>query len=179
MQQPWQRGRRHVEHRPRGVVVVAVAEAAVVAVALAVGVAVAVTVVVVAVAVALRHWRSSLPCATMTLAAARTIAPRSGAMKMTRKMNVGPWQQGDNTGRYNYRGDDGPPSSPANGEDNNAAGGEDQGDVTAADVDGGDVVAGSRHIYRRSCGVKHPQTTTMTPTPATLTPKTPLERRPW
>ena len=61
----------------------------------------------------------------------------SGATKTTRKTNIGPWQQGHNKGGYDNGGYDGPPSSPADGEDNNAAAGNDQGDATATDVNGG------------------------------------------
>ncbi len=80
-------------------VAVAVAVAAVAAVVVAVAVALAVRVVrvavVVAVAVALLHWQSSLPCARMTLAAARMIAPQhcqlppACAMMMRRLSIVG------------------------------------------------------------------------------------------
>jgi hypothetical protein len=130
------------------VVAAAVAAAMAVAVALAVAV-VMVTVAVavkVAVAVALWHWRPSFPCATMTLAVACTIAPWSGATKTTSKTNVGPWQQGNNTGGYYDGGDDGPPSSPTNWEDNDAATGDDQEDTTAVDVDSGNTDAGTSSV---------------------------------
>ncbi len=57
-------------------------------------------------------------------------------------MNVGPWQQGDDTGGYDDRGDDGPHSSLTDGEDNDAATGDNRGDTTAADDDGGDADTG-------------------------------------
>jgi hypothetical protein len=47
---------------------------------------------------------------------------------------------------YNNRGDNGPPLSHANGEDNDTAAGNNQGDATAVDVDGGDVDAGTLSI---------------------------------
>ncbi len=70
----------------------------------------------------------------------------SGAAKTTRKTNVGPWQQGDNTGGYYDRGNDGPPSSPADRDDNYATAGDDQGNATAADVDSGNADAGTLSV---------------------------------
>ncbi len=49
------------------------------------------------------------------------------------------WQQ---QGGYYNGGDDRPPSSPANGEDKDAAVGNTQGDATTADVSGGKADAG-------------------------------------
>jgi hypothetical protein len=63
-----------------------------------------------------------------------------------RKTNVGPWQQGKNRGGYNDRGSNGLPSSPANGEDNDAAVGNDQGNATSTDVDRGNVDAGTSSV---------------------------------
>jgi hypothetical protein len=55
-----------------------------------------------------------------------------GVTKAATKTNVGPCQQGNNTGGYNDRGDNGPHSSLANGEDNNATMVHYQGNTTAA-----------------------------------------------
>ncbi len=57
-----------------------------------------------------------------------------GGTKTTRKVNIGPWQQGNNTGGDNNGSNDGPPSSPAHGEDNNATAGNDQGNAIATDA---------------------------------------------
>ncbi len=65
---------------------------------------------------------------------------------MTRKTNVGPWQQGNNKGGFNDGGNNGPPSSPADGEDTNTTAGNDQGDATAGDFDGGDADAGTSSV---------------------------------
>ncbi len=70
----------------------------------------------------------------------------SGATKTTRKTNVGPWQQGNNTGGFDDGGDNGPSSSPADREDNDAAAGNDQGNATAADVNRGDEDAGTSSV---------------------------------
>ena len=83
----------------------------------------------------------------VVLVAAATVHPAAmsdnlGATKTTRKTNVGPWQQGDNKGGYDNGGADGLPSSPTDGEDNNAAAGDDQDDATAADINGDDADAG-------------------------------------
>jgi hypothetical protein len=74
------------------------------------------------------------------------LSDNSGATKTTRKTNVGPWQQGNIKGGYDDGGDDGPPSSPADRENNDAAAGDNQGNATAADVDGGDADAGTSSI---------------------------------
>ncbi len=47
---------------------------------------------------------------------------------------------------YYDRGNDRPPSSPANGEDKDAAVGDTQGNATAADVDGGNADAGTLSV---------------------------------
>ncbi len=65
-----------------------------------------------------------------------------GATKTTTKTNIGPWQQSNNTGGYNDGDNNGSPSSPADGEDNNAAMGANQGKATTVDNDGGDADAG-------------------------------------
>jgi hypothetical protein len=65
----------------------------------------------------------------------------SRATKTTKKTNVGLWQQGDNKDGYNDGGNNGPPSSPADGEDNNTAAGDDQGEATTADIDRGNADA--------------------------------------
>jgi hypothetical protein len=44
--------------------------------------------------------------------------------------NIGLWQQGKDTGKYDNGGDNGPPSSPAVGEDNNTAASNNWGNVT-------------------------------------------------
>ncbi len=49
-------------------------------------------------------------------------------------------------GGHNDGGNDGPPSSPADGDDNNAVVGNNQGDATAADVGRGDADAGTLSI---------------------------------
>jgi hypothetical protein len=69
-----------------------------------------------------------------------------GATKTTRKLNVGPWQQGDNTGVYDDRGDNGTPSSPTDGEDNGATVGDNQGDAAATDVNGCNADAGTLSV---------------------------------
>jgi hypothetical protein len=67
-------------------------------------------------------------------------------MKTTRKTNVGPWQQGNNKGGHVDGSDDGLLSFLSNREDNNAATGDNQGDVTAADISRGDADAGMSSI---------------------------------
>jgi hypothetical protein len=92
-----------------------------------------------------QQWSVVIPAATAMdhLAA---MLDNSRVTKTTRKMNTGSWQQGKNKGRYNNGGDNGPPSSPTNGEDNDAAAGNEQGNATAADVDGGNVDAGTSSV---------------------------------
>jgi hypothetical protein len=68
-----------------------------------------------------------------------SLSDNSGATKITRKINIGLWQQGNNAGGYDDGGDNGPPSSPADWEDNDAAMVNNQGATTAADVDRGDA----------------------------------------
>ncbi len=87
----------------------------------------------------------------VVLVAAATVHPAAmsdnlGATKTTRKTNVGPWQQSDNKGGYDNGGANTLPSSPANGQDNNAAAGNNQGDATVMDIDGGDADAGMLSI---------------------------------
>jgi hypothetical protein len=53
---------------------------------------------------------------------------------------------GQQQGEYYDGGDNRPPSSPANGEDKDAAVGNTQGDATAADVDGGNADAGTLSV---------------------------------
>ncbi len=82
------------------------------------------------------------------LAAAATDCPVAksdnlGATKTMTKTNVRPWQKGDNTGGYNNGDENGPPSSPADGEGNDAAAGNDRGKATAAEDDSGDADAGT------------------------------------
>jgi hypothetical protein len=102
------------------------------------------------------------------------MSDNSGTTKTTRKMEVGPWQQGNNNGGYDDRGDKGPPPSPADGEDDNTAAGEDQGDATSEDVHGGDADAGKSSV---NLAASNPTTTT---TPMTMRPmpKTQPGRRP-
>jgi hypothetical protein len=69
-----------------------------------------------------------------------------GLTKTTRKTNICPWQQGDNKGGYDDGGNDGLSSSPADREDNDTAAGDDQGDATAADIDGGDADTGMSSV---------------------------------
>jgi hypothetical protein len=91
-----------------------------------------------------------------------------GVTKMATKTNVGPWQQGNNTEEYDDRGNNRPPSSLANREDNDAAMGNNQGNRTAMDNDGGNTDARTSHIMLAA--LKPPATTT------TLTMVTPMPR---
>jgi hypothetical protein len=62
-----------------------------------------------------------------------------GASKAATKTNTRPWQQGNDTRGYDDRGDNGLHSSHADGEDNDAATGNNWDNTTAADDDGGDA----------------------------------------
>jgi hypothetical protein len=60
--------------------------------------------------------------------------------------NVGPWQQGKGTRVYHNGGNNGLPSSPTNGEHNDATVGNDQGDATTAGNNGGNADTGTSSI---------------------------------
>ncbi len=71
---------------------------------------------------------------------------------------------GQKQGGYNDGVDDGPPSSPTDGEHNNAAASNDQCDAAAADVNRGDVDAGtSSIILAASNTLNHNNTVISTP----------------
>jgi hypothetical protein len=72
------------------------------------------------------------------------MSDNSGATKTVTKTNDGPWRQGNDTGGYDDRGDDGPHSSLADWEDNDA--GDNRGNTTATDDDGGDADAGTLSV---------------------------------
>ncbi len=99
-----------------------------------------------------------------------------GATKMTTKANVGPWQQGNNTGGYDNWGNNGPSSSPADREDNNDAVSNDRGNETSLFNNGGNADAGTSSVVLAATNAP---TTTTTPPTTTPMPKTPLGRRPW
>ncbi len=65
---------------------------------------------------------------------------------MTNTPNIGPWQQGKGTKGYNNWGNDGPPSSPADGDDNNATTSNNWGDATAVGNDGGNTDTGTSTV---------------------------------
>jgi hypothetical protein len=92
-----------------------------------------------------QQWPFVVPAATVTdqLAA---MPDNSGATKTTRKTNVGPWQQGNNTGGYGNAGNNGPPSSPTDREDNDTAACNNQGNPTTVEVNGGDADAGTLSV---------------------------------
>jgi hypothetical protein len=66
-----------------------------------------------------------------------------GDNKGNTKTNVGPWKQDDNMERYNNRGNNSLPFSPTDREDNYAAAGNNRGNATATDDDGGNTNAGT------------------------------------
>ncbi len=74
------------------------------------------------------------------------MSDNSGATKTATKTNRGQWQQGNDTGGYDDRGNDRPNSSHTNKEDNNATTGDNQCDRIAADNDSGDPNASTLSV---------------------------------
>jgi hypothetical protein len=80
----------------------------------------------------------------------------SGTSKMTNTTKVGPWQQSKGTRGYDNGDNDGPPSPPTDGEDNDAAAGDNRGDVTAAGNGSGDADAGTSSVVLAASNAPNP-----------------------
>jgi hypothetical protein len=122
-----------------------------------------------------QQWPVVIPTAAATDCPA-AMSDNLGASKMTNTTNVGPWQQGKGTRGYNNGGNDRPPSSPANGEDNNAAVGNKHGDATTAGNNNGDMDAGTSSVFLAMSNAL--ATTMMLPTTVPMSMMQP-GRRPW
>ncbi len=86
---------------------------------------------------------SALPLQLITRQRWRTTR---GRQRQQGRQTLGRGSRGATRRGHDYWDDDGPPSSPADGEDNDAVTGNNQGDATAADVDRGDADAGTSSV---------------------------------